>query len=108
MKVKCPTCGATGTDVPPSAAAQVELLAGAPRPEDDFAFAVHGRHGRRAVRKCLNCGSGVYVKLLPPRYQAIPPTLWERMEKYFAEQMAESSAHIARVIAEMKSKYGKL
>jgi hypothetical protein len=101
MKVKCPTCGAVGTDVEP---VPKHLRGPSWKPlkgEDQYAFAVHGRHGGRAVRKCLNCGGGVYVKLLPPRYQAIPPDLWEQMQVYFEEQMAASEAHTRQVLDEL-------
>jgi hypothetical protein len=104
MKVKCPTCGAVGTDVEPipedMRGPSLKPLKG----EDQYAFAVHGRHGGRAVRKCLNCGAGVYVKLLPPRYQAIPPERWEQMQVYFEEQMAESRARTRAVLAGLSDK----
>jgi hypothetical protein len=101
MKVKCPTCGAVGTDVEPI---PEDMRGPSWKPlkgEDQYAFAVHGRHGGRAVRKCLNCGAGVYVKLLPPRYQAIPPERWEHMQVYFEEQMAESRARTRAALAEL-------
>ncbi len=45
----------------------------------------------------------MYVKLLPPCYQAIPPERWERMQVYFEEQMAESRARTRAVLAELSN-----
>jgi hypothetical protein len=44
----------------------------------------------------LNCGAGVYVKLLPPRYKAVPPDRWELMQEYFEDQRAEHAARVER------------
>lgn len=100
MKVKCPTCGNVGTDVEPIP----EHLRGPSwkplKGEENYAFAVHGRMGGRAVRKCLKCGSGVFVKLLPPRYQAIPPDLWEEMQAHFAQEMAAHEERMRQFFAE--------
>jgi hypothetical protein len=52
------------------------------------------------VRKCINCGAGVYVKLLPPKYQAIPPERWELMQEHFEEQMAELDARREAIYAQ--------
>jgi hypothetical protein len=105
MKVKCPTCGATGTDVEP----YPEELRGpsyTPRKgEENYAFEVRGHDGGRAVRRCINCGAGVWVKLLPPRYQAIPPDLWSRMQVYFDEQMAAREEHRKHVFAELEEEH---
>lgn len=99
MKIKCPTCGAVGTDVEP----YPEDLGGPHlKGEEDYAFAVHGREGGRAVRKCLNCGAGVYVKLLPPRYRAIPPDRWELMQEYFKVHTAEVDARLDDVVARIR------
>ncbi len=98
MKIRCPTCGAVGTDTEPI---PPDLRGPSWKPlkgEEDYAFAVHGRHGGRAVRKCLNCGSGVYVKLLPPRYQAIPPDLWEEMQVHFDARMAELDGRLDALV----------
>lgn len=100
MKIKCPTCGATGTDVEPVTEDMRGPSWTPQKGEEDYAFAVHGRQGGRAVRKCLNCGSGVYVKLLPPRYQAIPADRWAQMEVYFAEEMAAQEAHMNELSAQ--------
>jgi hypothetical protein len=99
MKIKCPVCGAKGTDVEPVP----EHLRGPSwspsKGEEDYAFAVHGREGSRAVRKCLNCGAGIYVKLLPPRFQAIPPDRRELMQEYFEDAM---EAHAERMEREAR------
>jgi hypothetical protein len=95
VKVKCPTCGQRGVD-------RYSL----PRErEDEATFAIHGRMGSRAVRKCLNCGSGVFVKLLPPRYQAIPPDLWEEMQVHFENEMAAHRARWAELDAERERQF---
>jgi hypothetical protein len=90
LKVKCPTCGQVGVD---RHSLPLER-------EDEASFAIRGHSGGRAVRKCLNCGSGVYVKLLPPRYEAIPPDLWEEMQAYFEQEMAAHDERMAQFRAE--------
>ncbi len=103
MKVKCPTCGAVGTDAEPI---PEDMRGPSWKPlkgEEDYAFAVHGRMGGRAVRKCLNCGSGVFVKLLPPRYQAVPPDLWEQMQEHFQRETAAHEEHMRQFFAEQQA-----
>ena len=101
MNIKCPTCGNKGTDVEPY---PEDMRGPAWKPtkgEEDYAFEVHGREGGRAVRKCLNCGAGVYVKLLPPRFQAIPPERWALMQEHFAQEMAAHDEHMKRVLGDL-------
>jgi hypothetical protein len=93
MKLKCPWCGAVGTDVEP----YPEPLRGADwtptKGEEDYAFEVRGNYAGRPVRKCLNCGNGVRVTLLPPRFRKVPPDEWAdlqvRWEQYRAQQERE-------------------
>jgi hypothetical protein len=98
VKVKCPWCGATGTDQKPyseESRRQVAELTGNPvkqptKAEQDYAFEVRGNYGGRPVRKCLNCGNGVRVTILPPRFRKVPPDEWldlqQRWEQFLAEQ----------------------
>jgi len=91
LKLKCPTCGAVGTDVEPVAE---EFRGPEWRPskgEEDYAFEVFGRIGSRPVRKCLNCGAGVVVRFLPPRFRTIQPEMWAQMQKYMEKEMAGSA-----------------
>jgi hypothetical protein len=55
VRVKCPWCGAVGTDVAPIP----EHLRGPSYepPKGNYAFEVRGNYGGRPVRKCLNCGT---------------------------------------------------
>ena len=102
MKVKCPACGAVGTDVEPIAPEHRGPHWKPLKGEDDYAFAVYGHEGGRVVRKCLNCGGGVHVKLLPPRYEAIPSERWQTMQRYFEQEMAASEERTRRVFAELE------
>ena len=102
MKIKCPACGARGTDVEP---VPEEMRGPSWKPskgEEDYAFEVRGHQGTTLVRKCLNCGGGVYVKPFSRRCQAIPPEQWKRMEAFFAEQSAAMAAHRERVFEEFR------
>jgi hypothetical protein len=91
VKVKCPWCGAVGTDAAPIP----EHLRGPSYkpPKGDYAFEVRGNYGGRLVRKCLNCGNGVRVTILPPRFRKVPPDEWvdlqRRWEQYKAQQDEE-------------------
>lgn len=58
----CPACGNRGDS------------------SDDIHFEVRGQHHGRPVRKCLRCGTGLYVKMLG-RPQAIPHDTWVRMRE---------------------------
>lgn len=95
MKLKCPSCGATGTDVRPPAdgvtgpSDEPVHLKG----QEDYAFEVRGNYGGRPVRKCLNCGSGVRVSFLPPRFRKVPEEEWAYLQDRWAEFKAESEAY---------------
>jgi DNA-directed RNA polymerase subunit RPC12/RpoP len=78
MKVKCPSCGHEGVD---RFSLPLER-------EDEGGFEVRGRYRGKAVRKCLNCGAGIFVKSLPPRYKAIPPSMWAEMQRQWEEMQA--------------------
>jgi hypothetical protein len=81
LKVKCPWCGAKGTDVEP----YPEDMRGPEwtptRGEEDYAFEVRGNYMGRPVRKCLNCGNGVRVTFLPPRFNKVPPDEWADLQR---------------------------
>ena len=49
-------------------------------PKGVYAFEVRGNYGGRPVRKCLNCGNGVRVTLLPPRFRKVPPDEWADLQ----------------------------
>jgi hypothetical protein len=101
VKVKCPTCGASGTDVEPVPEEHRGPSWTPTRGEEDYAFEVYGHDGARAVRKCINCGAGVYVKLLPPKYKAIPAERWELMQEHFEQQMTELDTRREAMFAEL-------
>lgn len=97
MKVKCPACGTVGTDVPPELGGE----------EADYRFDVYGRDGGRVVRKCLTCGGGVYVKLLPPRYAAIPEPRWMEMQEFFEQEMEVRDAERERLREQAERERGR-
>jgi hypothetical protein len=83
VKVKCPWCGARGTDREP--------YAHRPPNEDEklYAFEVRGNYAHRPVRKCLNCGNGVRITFLPPRFRKVPPDEWD----YLQDRWEQFKAH---------------
>lgn len=81
MNIKCPWCGARGTDRrPPSGDYREPTEA-----EKNYAFEMSGNDGTRPVRKCLNCGNGVKMAFLPPRFRKVPPEQWEEIQVAYAE-----------------------
>ncbi|MGH3137701.1 MAG: hypothetical protein ACRDPV_14550, partial [Gaiellaceae bacterium] len=83
MKLKCPWCGAKGTDVRPPAEG-VTGPSGEPihlKGQEDYAFEVRGNYAGRPVRKCLKCGNGVRVTVLPPRFNKVPREEWEYLQE---------------------------
>lgn len=101
MKVRCPWCGATGTDkkpYSPEARQSVAELTGQPlRPitkaEENYAFEVRGNYGGRPVRKCLSCDNGVRVTILPPRFRKVPPAEWDDLQQRWGQFLAEQEQH---------------
>lgn len=108
MKVKCPWCGASGTDQKPRSEDTMRVVAeitgrppeGLSKAEKNYAFEVRGNYAGRPVRKCLKCGNGVRVTFLPPRYRQVPPDEWddlqERWKVWKTAQEAEIRALRAR------------
>jgi hypothetical protein len=86
MKVKCPWCGARGTDREP--------YPDRPPTEEEklYAFEVRGNYAHRPVRKCLNCGNGVRVTFLPPRFRKVPPDEWAYLQEQWAAYQAQYEA----------------
>jgi hypothetical protein len=87
MRLRCPSCGAVGTDREPSP------LREQTRDEQAYAFEVYGNLDRRPVRKCLRCGAGIRVTFLPPRFRKLSDEEWAefkvRFETWRAAQIAE-------------------
>lgn len=104
MKVKCPWCGAVGTDQQPyseeSRRLAAELTGKPPKPltkgEQNYAFEVRGNYGGRPVRKCLSCGNGVRVTILPPRFRKVPPDEWADLQVRWKQFKAEQEQHRAQ------------
>jgi hypothetical protein len=89
MKVKCPWCGAVGTDREPYASHGPDLTP--PKDEGTYAFEVRGNYRSRPVRKCLSCGNGVRVTILPPRFRKVPPDLWADLQRLWKRYKAEQA-----------------
>jgi hypothetical protein len=72
-------------------------------PKGDYAFEVRGNYGGRPVRKCLSCGGGVRVTILPPRFRKVPPDEWadlqRRWEQYKTQQDEEMRGLFGRSAA---------
>lgn len=67
--------------------------------EQNYAFEVRGNYEGRPLRKCLNCGNGVRVAFLPPRFRRVPPDEWEDLQEQwilFKQQEAERFAALDR------------
>lgn len=94
MKVKCPWCGAVGTDVEPIP----EHLRGPSYepPRGDYAFEVRGNYGGRPVRKCLSCGKGVRVTIIPPRFRKVPPDEWADLQRRWEQFKAQQEQYKAQ------------
>lgn len=71
-RITCPACDARG------------------EVGDDVGFETRGRMGARAVQRCLNCGSGLFVK--PPFGQTaiVPHDLWLLMQQRWAAEVPEA------------------
>lgn len=67
---KCPSCGARG------------------EVGDDVTFEIRGRFQGRAVQKCLDCGSGIFVKPPLGRTEVIPHDLWQKMQERWSQEFA--------------------
>jgi hypothetical protein len=98
VKLKCPACGATGTDVAPY---EHERPEGAPplpestkRDMDAYAFEVYGNLGGRPVRKCLNCGAGIRVTFLPPRFRKLSDEEWAEFKVRFETWREQDRARV--------------
>src|SRR5256885_1106211 len=72
MKIRCPNCGNRG---------ETRL--------DSDAFDARGMYEGKPVRKCRQCGAGVFV-LPPRRVKLIDPQLWHRIEAAWAAQSADA------------------
>lgn len=95
MKVKCPSCGAVGTDVRPASEGATGP-SGEPihlKGQEDYAFEVRGNYAGRPVRKCLNCGNGVRVTILPPRFRKVPPDDWADLQQRWVAFKAEQEVY---------------
>lgn len=102
MKVKCPWCGARGTDVRPPGEG-VTGPSGEPihlKGQEDYAFEVRGNYAGRPVRKCLNCGNGVRITFLPPRFNKVSPDEWEYLQEQWAAFKAQEREYFDRLDAE--------
>lgn len=100
MKVKCPACGAVGTD---RRSLAEELRGPSWRPtraEEQYAFEVYGNLGGRPVRKCFNCGAGIRVTFLPPRFRRLSDEEWAEFKVRFETWRAEDRARTAAWRAE--------
>src|SRR6266568_3667926 len=80
MRLTCPVCGQEG-----------EI-----RGTEEF-FEIRGRlPGRRAIRKCRRCGSGLIVRprllFWGTRAEAIDYSLWKKMDTHFEREMLRSDA----------------
>jgi len=99
MKLKCPWCGTRGTDRKPVP----EHLRGPSwtpsSDEDDYAFEVRGNLHGRPVRKCLGCGQGVRVTVVPPRFRKIPEDQFERFQEAWERYRAEEDQRMRALFA---------
>ena len=100
MKVKCPWCGTVGTDDKPVP----EDIRGPsytpPKGNYAYAFEVRGNYEGRPVRKCLSCGKGVRVTILPPRFRKVPSREWAELQRLWKQYMADSKARMEQREAE--------
>jgi hypothetical protein len=101
MKVKCPWCGAKGTDVRPPAEG-LTGPSGEPihlKGQEEYAFEVRGNYAGRPVRKCLNCGNGVRITFLPPRFNKVSPEEWTYLQEQWVAYKAQQDEYFDRLDA---------
>lgn len=47
------------------------------------------------MRKCLNCGNGVRVTILPPRFRKVPPDEWADLQVRWEQFKRDQEDHFA-------------
>jgi hypothetical protein len=80
--MRCPSCGSKG-----KADSRVD-------PGEAPAFEFRGRLGAKVIVRCLQCGRGVFVRMVPPGYKAIPPDEWEKLDEFWNMRRAEILADL--------------
>lgn len=111
MKIKCPHCGATGTDDEPyseeSRQRTAEVLGQPVQPlresQKRYAFEVRGSSGGRPVRACLACGKGVRVTILPPRFRKMSDAAWDYHNAQWFAWKAQEDERMADLSARLRS-----
>jgi hypothetical protein len=104
VNLKCLWYGAVGTDDEPYPS---HLDRGLPRRESQerYAFEVRGNYRGRPVRKCLQCGNGVRMTFLPPRFRKVPATQWVELQRMWEDYLEQEA--IEGVVAATKSWRGE-
>jgi hypothetical protein len=74
----------------------------------DYAFEVYGNLGGRPVRKCLNCGAGVRVSILPPRFRRLSDEEWAEFQVRFETWHAQDRARLDAWRAEQDAEHHEL
>lgn len=107
MKVKCPSCGTVGTDVKPYHRAddRPPLPASTLKQMEQYAFE-YGNLGGRPVRKCLNCGAGIRVTILPPRFRKLSDAEWAEFKVRFETWRVQDDAQLRQMLADMQGGEG--
>jgi hypothetical protein len=70
---------------------------------NQYAFEVYGNLGSRPVRKCLNCGAGVRVSFLPPRFRQLSDEEWAEFKVRFETWRTQDRARLDEWRAEQDS-----
>jgi len=102
MRLTCPWCGAEGTDVEPVPKRLRGPSWTPSKGEDEYAFEVRGNLRSRPVRKCLACGNGIRVTVLPPHFRKIPTDDWQRLQGLWSQYRASENARFETAFAELQ------
>ena len=63
-------------------------------PPPGYRFEKRGNWSGRAVWKCLKCGNGLTVSLLPPRFRKIPADAWAEHAEWWTQYKAAQTVDI--------------
>lgn len=108
--MKCPHCGAVGTDDEPypeeNRQAVAELTGNPVQPlrksQEQYAFEVRGNAGGRPARACLACGRGVRITILPPRFRKMSDAEWEHHNRQWFDWKAGEEERLAEFHARLE------
>lgn len=95
MDLTCPWCGEHGHDREPLPPGRGGPITSRQKVSTRSRFGAY--LGAAPVRKCLSCGNGIRVTILPPRFRKVWEDDWEEMERRWAAYQIAEREHFDRV-----------